>query len=65
MKEGKLIVFENMNLLYTREGDLITMYQIDDIMFPEDFLDRRMIAEFQADENHRIVGEQLIIKGEL
>ena len=65
MKQGKLYLLEDTFLLYTIEGNLITMYQIDDIMFPEDFLGRRLAVEFRASRNHRILGDSLIIKGNL
>ena len=65
MKKGKLLITEECSVLYTREGNLITMYQTDDIMFPKDFLGRRLAVEFRADRNHRILGDSLIIKSDL
>lgn len=65
MEKGKLVLTEECSILYTKEGNLITMYQTDDILFPEDFLGRRLAVEFRADRNHRILGDSLVIKGDL
>lgn len=60
--KGKLMVLETCSVLYTKEGNLMTMYQTDDIMFPKNFLGKRLEVEFRADRNHRILGDNLIIK---
>ena len=65
MKKGKLLITEECSVLYTREGNLITMYQTDDIVFPKDFMGQRLEVEFRADINHRILGDNLRIKGNL
>lgn len=64
MKQGKLVLTEEAFLLYTIEGNLITMYHVKDIFFPEDYLGCRLEVGFRADRNHRILGDSLIIKGE-
>lgn len=65
MKKGKLVLSEEVPLLYTKEGNLITMYNVDDIVFPDEFAGQKLDVEFRADRNHRILGDSLVIKGSI